>query len=127
MDAFELFTKPTVPTPTNRSMTLYIQACREFFETKRCEAFVWTDTRDNVANVLTKFGQSGLLEIDDVLLKVYTTASWEPLHPFRWHSHDLVDPEPLVRVVLREPPPATKEMQKQQVAVPAVDLFHDPV
>ena len=126
MDAFDLFIKPTVPTPTNRSMTLYIQACREFYETGRCEAFVWVDTRCNVANVLTKFGQSGLLEIDDTSSRVYTSASWEPTNPFRWQSHDLIDPEPLIRVVFRDPPPATKEMQKQPVAVPAMDSFHDP-
>ena len=120
-DAFDLFTKPAVPTPTNRSMTLYVQACREFHETGKLEAFVWCDTKCNIANVLTKFNQSGLLEIDEFLKLVYASASWEPVNPFRWQTNALTDPEPLTRTIFPPPMPPTKEMNAQTFKPPAVE------
>ena len=120
-DAFDLFTKPAVPTPTNRSMTLYVQACREFHETGKLAAFVWCDTKCNIANVFTKFNQSGLLEIDEFLKLVYASASWEPVNPFRWQTNALTDPEPLTRTIFPPPMPPTKEMNAQTFKPPAVE------
>ena len=119
-DAFDMFTKPAFPTPVNRALTLYVHAIREYFEKKRVEAFVWTDTRDNIAHALTKFSQAGLLEISDLRL-FYTTASWEPVHPFRWHSEKLIDPEPLQRVVFPDPPPPTRVMVDKLVDIQSED------
>jgi hypothetical protein len=115
-DAFDMFTKPAFPTPVNRALTLYVHAIREYFEQKKVEAFVWTDTRDNIANALTKFSQSGLLEIAE-LRRFYTTASWEPTQPFRWHSEKLIDPEPLNSYEFPEPPPPTRVMADKAVNI----------
>jgi hypothetical protein len=119
-DAFDMFTKPAFPTPVNRALTLYVHAIREYFEQKKVEAFVWTDTRDNVANALTKFSQSGLLEISE-LRQFYTTASWEPSFPFRWHGEQLIDPEPLLRFDFTEPPPPTRVMADKAVDITPED------
>jgi hypothetical protein len=119
-DAFDMFTKPAFPTPVNRALTLYVHAIREYYEKKKVEAFVWLDTRDNISNALTKFSQSGLLELDD-LIEFYTTASWEPRFPFRWHSEELCDPEPLVRTVFKSPPPPTKVMADRAVQISTED------
>ena len=113
-DAFDMFTKPAFPTPVNRALTRYVHAIREYFEKKKVEAFCWTDTRDNIANALTKFGQNGLLEIAD-LSSFYATASWEPVHPFRWNSEQLVDPEVHIGSTFKEPLPPTSVMVQKQV------------
>ena len=73
-DAFDMFTKVAFPTPVNRALTLYVHAIREYFEHKKIESFCWIDTRCNIANSLTKFGQNGLLEIAD-LKPFFATAS----------------------------------------------------
>lgn len=108
-DAFDMFYSPGQPTPTNRSMTLYVQAIREMFELGKVEAFVWCDTRDNAANALTKFAQSGLLELAELKL-LYKHAVWEPAHSFRWHGEMLSDPQAPPLTVFAKPPPPTKDM-----------------
>jgi hypothetical protein len=115
-----MFTKPAFPTPVNRALTLYVHAIREYYEKKRVEGFVWTDTRDNIANALTKFSQAGLLEVSD-LRQFYSTASWEPVHPFRWHSEKLIDPEPLKLTVFRDPPPPTRVMADKVIDITPED------
>jgi hypothetical protein len=119
-DAFDMFTKPAFPTPVNRALTLYVHAIREYYEKKRVEAFVWTDTRDNIANALTKFSQAGLLELDD-LISFYTTASWEPKFPFRWHGEELCDPEPYLSHVFNSPPAPTKVMADKAIEISSED------
>jgi hypothetical protein len=109
-DAFELLFNPGTPTPVNRSMTLYVQACREFYELRKLEGFVWIDTRDNIANCLTKFSQTGYLELEG-LRSFYTTASWEPTIPYKWHSDMLTDPSTFERRKFRDPEPPTKVLQ----------------
>lgn len=82
-DLFETLTKSTQPVLTNKSMTLFVEAIREYKREGRIRSFCWCDTRDNVANVLTKLTPAGLLEFTDSLLESMRKASWKPKHTFK--------------------------------------------
>ena len=82
-DLYETLTKSTQPVLTNKSMTLFVEAIREYKREGRIRSFCWCDTRDNVANVLTKLTPAGLLEFPDSLTESLKTASWKPKHTFK--------------------------------------------
>jgi hypothetical protein len=109
LDVLESLVKTAVPTPTNRALTLYLHALRELYQLGFVEAYLWTDTRDNLANVLTKLKPDGTLDLGEIK-DFYLSGSWEPKHPFRWHSSRLTDPCQIPFVSLPLPPPSTKEM-----------------
>jgi len=109
LDVLESLVKTAVPTPVNRSLTLYLHALRELYQLGFVEAYLWTDTRDNIANALTKLKPDGTLDLGE-LKQFYQCGGWEPKHPFRWHSSRLTDPCPFPFVPLPLPPPSTKEM-----------------
>ena len=109
LDVLESLTKTAVPTPVNRALTLYLHALRELFQLKFVEAYAWCDTRDNIANSLTKIKPDGTLDLGD-LKEFYQCGGWEPKQPFRWHSSRLSDPSPFPLVPLPKPPPSTKQM-----------------
>ena len=110
------------PTPTNRSQQLYLEALREAKEHGKVTAFAWIDTRDNLANSLTKFSQSGLLEIAE-LTTMHEQAAWEPQQMFRWNTQQLVEPCKLKPQVFAAMPPSTKEMHEKIVEVPPLPSF----
>ena len=95
----------------------------KFMRLEAIKAFCWVDTRDNVANVLTKFSQTGLLELDEIA-ELYETASWEPTRPYRWHADMLSDPEIQIRIKFAPPLPPTKAMHDKAVKVENPQ-FHD--
>ena len=102
MDLMEALIKPAVASISNRSMALYIQALREFYTTKRVLAWAWCDTRDNVANGLTKLNDDGSLPIEPIA-HMLKHGSWSPEHPFRW-MHRLCDAVPFKHVSHCRPP-----------------------
>ena len=106
-DLLDVLTKPVITAVTNKAMLLYIAALRELKETKRVEAWCWTDTRDNVANAFTKLNADGTLPSESVehLLR---HGAWEPAHPFRWEQQ-LVDPTLFSFVEMKLPPTAPPE------------------
>ena len=113
-DLLDVLTKTALTAMTNKALILYVAALRELKETKRVEAWCWTDTRDNVANTFTKLNSDGTLPSESVehLLR---HAAWEPKHPFRWEQQ-LVDPTEFNFVEMKLPPTAPPEV------TPPVDL-----
>ena len=91
-DLLDVLTKPAVTALTNRSMTLYVAALRELKDTKRVEQWCWCDTRDNVANALTKLNSDGTLPLEP-FVHMLKHGAWEPREPFRW-GQTLCDPSP---------------------------------
>jgi hypothetical protein len=65
-DLLDTLVKSTSPVLTNKAMQLYTTVLREFHETKRVSQWAWTDTRDNLANGLTKLEGDGTLPIADI-------------------------------------------------------------
>ena len=82
-DLFDTLTKSTQPVLTNKSMTLFVEAVREYRREGKIASFCWTDTRDNIANVLTKLTTAGLLDITEDLIKTMRYSVWKPVHPFK--------------------------------------------
>jgi hypothetical protein len=82
-DLHEVLIKSTQPVLTNKSMTLFVEALREYHRERRVSAYCWVDTRDNVANVLTKLTSTGLLEMPPELIQVLKTSTWKPAHNFK--------------------------------------------
>jgi hypothetical protein len=114
MDLLESLTKTAVPTPTNRALTLYMHSLRELRTLGYIEAFVWVDTRDNIANALTKLRPDGGLDLTG-LDDFYKGAGWEPKHPFGWHSRHLSEAGDYTIRHLPPPPPPTKVMADKRV------------
>ena len=116
-DLFSNLTKPAMPLPANKSMTLYLAALREMRADGRIHAFVWHDTRDCLPNALTKLRDDGTLELDgDFDMKeFYQTCIYEPRIPFSWNNNQLVDPIRIPRVALPPPLPPTKHMQEKVI------------
>ena len=71
------------PNPTNRGLALYLAALRELRETQRVQAYCWCDTRDMLANSLTKIEVSGRVPIEEIkdFLKDFKLRF---KHPYRW-------------------------------------------
>ena len=65
-DLYESLVQPASPTPTNRSMVLYLAALREAHATRRVRTWVWCDTEDNIANGLTKLNADGTLPAEQL-------------------------------------------------------------
>ena len=108
-DLLDVLTKPAVTALTNRSMTLYVAALRELKDTRRVEQWCWCDTRDNVANALTKLNSDGTLPLEPFshLLK---HGAWEPREPFRW-GQTLCDPSTFDFVQLVQPVTTTPTIE----------------
>ena len=114
LDVLESLVKTAVPTPVNRALTLYLHALRELHKLGFVEAYCWCDTRDNVANCLTKLKPDGGLALAG-LKDFYRGGGWEPTHPFRWHSARLTDPQTYVVTHLPLPPPSTKSLEDNKL------------
>ena len=105
-DLLDTLCKSTSPVLTNKAMQLYTTVLREFHETKRVSSWSWTDTRDNLANGLTKLEGDGTLPIKDIC-QTLLCGAWEPVHPYRW-GLQLCDPVQHSYKALPAPPPITK-------------------
>ena len=81
-DLYDVLVKSTQPVLTNKSMTLFVEALREYKREGRIREFCWCDTRDNVSNVLTKLKSDGSLDTEGVL-EALSTATWTLKHVFK--------------------------------------------
>ena len=107
-DLYESLVQPAAPTPTNRSVVLYLAALREAKQTRRVRSWLWVDTEDNVSNSLTKLCADGTLPAADMsaLLK---HSFWEPIKVYRWNGllTSPSAPKHIPCIVNNPPPKAT--------------------
>jgi hypothetical protein len=83
-DLYETLIAPAQPAATTKHLALYIAALREFRSTGRIRAYVWIDTRDMIANSLTKLKEDGSNEIE--LLSVLQNFKWSLNHAYKWNG-----------------------------------------
>jgi hypothetical protein len=117
-DLYDNLIKAAMPTPANKSMTLYLVALREMRFEGRVQAFIWFDTKDCLPNCLTKLRDDGTLELEgsenSVDVKAFMqTCVYEPVHMFSWNDNTLIEPQKLDRVALPPPLPPTKVMMEK--------------
>jgi hypothetical protein len=67
-DLFDLLIKPGAPNLSNKSFMLPLSVVRACREEKRVRAWIWIDTRDMLANLLTKQNTDGSLDISDLCI-----------------------------------------------------------
>ena len=84
-DLHDALTGPTQPTCTNKHLSLYIAALREYRSCGRVQAFIWIDTRDQLANGLTKLNENGEANLDEVG-STWDTFVYKLKHTYRWHD-----------------------------------------
>ena len=89
-DLYAVLTAPAQPSTGNKHLGLYIAALREFKEVGRIRAWIWLDTRDCLANILTKLMPNGEVMQDgfDLILKKFV---WQPQHPYKWNGQYCTD------------------------------------
>ena len=83
-DLHASLTAPAVTSSPNKHLGLYIAALREFRSIGRIEANVWIDTRDMIANTLTKLKEDGTTEME--LLEALKTFTWRLTHAYKWNN-----------------------------------------
>jgi hypothetical protein len=83
-DLHDTLIAPAQPTSSNKHLSLYLAAIREFRSTGRVQAFVWADTRDMVSNSLTKLKEDGTAELE--ILPILQNAFWNLKHPYKWNT-----------------------------------------
>ena len=84
-DLHETLIAPALSSCSNKHLSLYLSAIREFKTLGRISSFVWLDTRDMCANGLTKLGDDGTVETAEIE-SILKTFSWKLQHPFRWNN-----------------------------------------
>ena len=84
-DLYATFVSPATPAPTNRALTLYLAALREQKELGRVKAWCWVDTKDMLANALTKLEANGTLPLDDITDSL-ARGFWEPKFVYKWQG-----------------------------------------
>jgi hypothetical protein len=83
-DLYEVLIKPAAPNLTNRALILYIAALRHMKDNNLIRNWHWIDTRDMLANCLTKMERDGTLPLDEPdVLTALTSCYWEPLLVFK--------------------------------------------
>ena len=82
-DLHEVLTSPAQPTMTNKHLSLYIAALREFHTCNRITAWIWCDTRDMIANCLTKLNDDGTANLSEIKAP-WKEHKWNLQHPFQW-------------------------------------------
>ena len=83
-DLQDVLIAPAQPASSTKHLALYIAAIREFCSTGRVQAFVWIDTRDMLANSLTKLKEDGTTEAE--LLPSLQTFVWKLKHAYTWNT-----------------------------------------
>ena len=81
-DIYELLVSPAHSLPSNKSQALFVSALREDKSSGRVNHWGWIDTRDMLANPLTKLDASGNIEWQD-LRATLQKSKWHPSFPYR--------------------------------------------
>ena len=84
-DLYASLVAPAQASCANKHLSLYLAAIREMRSSKRVQSFVWADTRDLVANALTKLQETGLCETAE-LLPALKSFVWKLNHPYKWDT-----------------------------------------
>jgi hypothetical protein len=84
-DLYEVLISPAFPIPSNRALTLYLAALREQRQLNRVKAWVWVDTRDCLANGMTKLEHDGTLPLKEIS-EALQHRHWEPSYAYRWNG-----------------------------------------
>ncbi len=84
-DLYEVLISPAFPIPSNRALTLYLAALREQRQIDRVKAWVWVDTRDCLANGMTKLETTGELPLAEISESLQLRF-WEPKYAYRWQG-----------------------------------------
>ena len=118
-DVLDTLCKSTMPVLSNTALTLYTSVLREFKSSGQVSQWGWLDTRDNLANCLTKIESNGTLDISP-LIKLLRHGAWEPVFPYRW-GLQLCDPSPLTSAEIKFPEfqPASKDKKTTVGELPA--------
>jgi len=82
-DLHEVLTAPAQPTLSNKHLSLYIAALREFRSCGRIKAWIWCDTRDMIANSMTKLLEDGTNDLSEIR-EPWRDFCWNLKHPFQW-------------------------------------------
>lgn len=82
-DLHAALTSAAAPNPSNKSLTLYLAALRELRELQRIQEYVWCDTRDMLANSLTKIEADGTCPVAEVE-EFLRTFVLKFTHPYKW-------------------------------------------
>ena len=85
LDLYSTLISPTFPNPSNRALTLYLSGLREAREKEWIKAWIWTDTEDCIANVLTKLNKDGTLQLEP-LTSLLKLSYWEPKKSYRYNN-----------------------------------------
>jgi hypothetical protein len=84
-DLYSSLVAPAQASCANKHLSLYIAAIREMKASKRVQSFVWADTRDLIANAMTKLNDAGLCETNE-LLPVLKSFNWKLKHAYKWDT-----------------------------------------
>ena len=98
-DLYEVVTSPAHTMPSNRALSLYISALREDKASGRVKHWTWLDTRDMLANPLTKLNASGCIEWND-LQRVMTKCKWHPAFPYKVDRAAIMPPSSTAKATL---------------------------
>ena len=71
------------PSGASKHLQLYIAAIREYKSLGRLRHLCWIDTRDMVANCLTKIEVSGEVPLEKLNI-IIRDGSWTLSHPYQW-------------------------------------------
>ena len=88
-DLYGLLVKPGAPNVSNKSLVLHLAYIREQKDEGRVRAWVWCDTKDMLANCLTKLEKDGSLPSAD-LAKAMHDLWWNPSHVFEYQGQKAV-------------------------------------
>lgn len=84
-DLHDVLCAPAQPSCSNKHLSLYVAALREFKTSERISAFLWIDTRDQIANGLTKLESDGTANMTE-LGPVLKTFVWKLSHAYKWNN-----------------------------------------
>ena len=83
-DLYDVLSSAAQAGISNKHLALYVAALREFRSVGRVQSFVWIDTRDMLANGLTKMLESGEVPLENLDYFLETTV-WNPKHAYQWN------------------------------------------
>ena len=84
-DLYSSLVAPAQASCSNKHLSLYLAAIREMKSSKRVQSFIWADTRDLIANAMTKLTDAGLCETAE-LLPVLKSVEWRLKHAYKWDT-----------------------------------------
>ena len=84
-DLHDALISTTQQSCANKHLNLYIAALREFRSCQRVQAFIWIDTRDQLANGLTKLEENGEANLNEIGT-AWDSFIYKLKHTFRWHD-----------------------------------------